>query len=183
MAKINKRFGPTHADIPSRWVNNRNRQDLGGRLKRAARQAEFRAGSQEGPASDQPVSNITMRAKLAAAIVLAGTLIGGHGVWAQAGGTIVGTPGGVSTTPVSPFAIIGIIQDFKLTPPRGPHVELSGATMTVNGQQIILPDNSVVIMPAAILTVYDIFHIASADKLASNLANKESGLALHDINP
>ena len=53
--------------------------------------------------------------------------------------------------------------------------------MTVNGQQIILPDNTVVIMPAAILTVYDIFHMASADRLASNLANQESGLALHDI--
>jgi hypothetical protein len=123
-----------------------------------------------------------MRAKLAA-MVLAGMLGAMHGAWAQAGGTIVGTPGVVSTTPVSPFAIIGIIQDFKLTPPRGPHVELSGATMTVNGQQIILPDNTVVIMPAAILTVYDIFHMASADKLASNLANQESGLALHDINP
>jgi hypothetical protein len=123
-----------------------------------------------------------MRVKLGAAIVLVGMLVGAHGALAQAGGTIVGTPSVVSTTPISPFAIVGYIQDFKLTPPRGPHVELSGATMTVNGQVIIIPDNTVVIMPAAILTVYDLFHMAAANNLAANLANQESGLALHDIN-
>lgn len=127
-----------------------------------------------------------MRVKLAAAMVLAGTLGATHGVLAQAGGRFVGTPSVVSTTPVSPFAITGYIQDFKLTPPRGTRVELSGATMTVNGQQIIIPDNTVLVMPASQITVYDLFHMAptssaGVNNLALNLANAESGLALHDI--
>src|SRR5471032_66217 len=118
-----------------------------------------------------------MRAKLGAAIVLAVALIGAHGAGAQ---PLAGTGNVASTAPVTQFAITGYIEDFKMTPPRG-HPVLAGATMRVNGKQIIIPDNTVVIMPASSNTVYDLFHTAPANKLASILANNESGLALNDV--
>jgi hypothetical protein len=122
-----------------------------------------------------------MRAKLAAAIVVAGTVIGAHAAWAQ-GGTIAGTLGVASTTPVTPFGIVGYIEDFKLLPPPpGTPVELSGATITVNRKEVIIPANTVVVMPGIVLTPYDIFHMAPAPNLAKNLANQESGLAMNDI--
>jgi hypothetical protein len=127
-----------------------------------------------------------MRAKLGAAIILAGTLIGAHDAWAQ-GGTIFGTLGVASTTPVTPFGIQGYIENFKLLPPPpGTPVELSGATITVNGQEVIIPANTIVEFPASQLTPYDIFHMAptnsaGVNKLALNLANHESGLALNDV--
>jgi hypothetical protein len=124
-----------------------------------------------------------MRAKLAAAIVLAGTMIGWDGASAQ---PLAGTGNVASTTPVTQFAIGGYIEDFKLTPPRGNPV-LGGATMTVNGKNIIIPDNTIAVMPASQLTVYDIFHmgptnVLGVNQLANNLANNESGLALRDVN-
>jgi hypothetical protein len=118
-----------------------------------------------------------MRAKIGAAVVLAGTLIAAHGASAQ---PLAGTGNVVSTAPVTQFAITGYIEDFKMTPPRG-HPVLAGATMRVNGKQIIIPDNTVVIMPASSNTVYDLFHSAPANRLASILANNESGLALNDV--
>jgi hypothetical protein len=116
-------------------------------------------------------------AKLATAVVLAGTLAGSHGASAQ---VLPGTGNVGSTAPITQFAIAGYIQDFKMTPPRGNPV-LAGATMRVNGKNIVIPDNTVVIMPASSNTVYDLFHTAPANKLASVLANSESGLALNDI--
>jgi hypothetical protein len=118
-----------------------------------------------------------MRAKIGAAFVLAGTLIGAHGAWAQ---PLAGTGDVVSTAPVTPFALIGYIEDFKMTAPRG-NAMLAGALMTVSGKQIVIPDNTIVIMPASSNTVYDLFHTAPANKLASILANNESGLALNDV--
>src|SRR4030081_1153942 len=127
-----------------------------------------------------------MRAKLGAAIVLAGMLTGAQVAWAQ-GGTIFGTLGVASTTPVTPFAIQGYIEHFKLLPPpAGTPVELSGATITVNGQEVIIPANTIIEFPASQLTPYDVFHMAptnsaGVNKLALNLANKESGLPLDDV--
>jgi hypothetical protein len=118
-----------------------------------------------------------MRAKIGAAIVLAGALIGAHGAWAQ---PLAGTGNVASTAPVTPFAIVGYIEDFKMTPPRG-HPVLAGATMTVNGKQIVIPDNTVVISPESSNTVYDLFHTGPGNRLASILANNETGLALNDV--
>jgi hypothetical protein len=115
---------------------------------------------------------------LAAAMVLAAALAGSLGASAQ---VLPGTGNVASTAPITQFAITGYVQDFKLTPPRGPHVELSGGSMTVNGKQIVIPDNTVVIMPASSNTVYDLFHMAPANRLASILANNETGLAMNDV--
>jgi hypothetical protein len=185
MTKIPEKLRPAHVDSPCRWINHSNRRRLGGRLKRATRQAQPRTESHAGLTSDPRVTKTTLRARLGAILVLAGTLIGAHAAVAQVppGGTIVGTPGVSSTTPVTPFLISGYIENFKLLPPPpGTPIQLTGATMTVNGQDVVIPANTIVEFPASQLTPYDIFHMAPSAKLAANLANNESGLALNDIN-
>ena len=74
MAKIDKKFNPPHVDIPSKWINRHNRQRLGGRLKRAIREAQMRAAFR-GRGGDQACDG----KRLGAGIALAGTLIGAHG--------------------------------------------------------------------------------------------------------
>ncbi|MCS6320405.1 MAG: hypothetical protein H8K05_22090, partial [Nitrospira sp.] len=47
---------------------------------------------------------------------------------------------------VTPFQLVGHIQRFTLDSPADP---LSGATLTVNGVDVILPKNLVIQLPAA----------------------------------
>lgn len=50
---------------------------------------------------------------------------------------------------VTPFQIIGHIQRFTLDSPADP---LSGAKLTVNGVDVVLPKNLVIQLPAACFT-------------------------------
>ena len=71
-----------------------------------------------------------------------------------------------------PFQIIGHIQSFTLTTPAN---VLSSATITVNGITVVIPTNTVVVMPAAYLTPRQIFTSAPPGTPAGR-----SGLALDD---
>jgi hypothetical protein len=115
-----------------------------------------------------------MRAKLAAGIVLAATLIGGQQAVAQ---TLPGKGNVASTTPITPFAISGYIENFTLASQGGATCPTMGGTMTVNGHLIIIPDDTILIMPASQITVCDVFQMAPA----ASKANGQSGLAINDI--
>lgn len=76
---------------------------------------------------------------------------------------------------VVPFNIVGHIQTFTLATPGA---TFSPATITVNGIDVLIPANTVVVMPAAYLTPQQIFAAAPAGTPAGT-----SGLALDDRPP
>lgn len=55
---------------------------------------------------------------------------------------------------VTPFQIVGHIQRFTLDNPADP---LSGAKLTVNGVDVVLPKNLVIQLPAAYFTAQQLF--------------------------
>lgn len=77
---------------------------------------------------------------------------------------------------VTPFQLVGHIQRFTLDSPADP---LSGATLTVNGVDVVLPKNLVIQLPAAYFTAQQVF------EKAQGVSKKyhESGLALNDKFP
>lgn len=75
-----------------------------------------------------------------------------------------------------PFEIIGHIQSFTLNTPGA---LFSGAKMTVNGIDVVIPSNTVVVMPAAYLTPQQIFTVGPGMAPPGTPAGK-SGLALDD---
>ncbi|MCE7976672.1 MAG: hypothetical protein DYH03_05865 [Nitrospira sp. NTP1] len=77
---------------------------------------------------------------------------------------------------VTPFQVVGHIQRLTLDSPADP---LSGAKLTVNGVEVVLPKNLVIQLPAAYFTAQQLF-----DK-AQGVSKKygESGLALSDKFP
>lgn len=75
-----------------------------------------------------------------------------------------------------PFQIVGHIQRFTLDTPAA---LFSGARMTVNGIDVVIPTNTVVVMPAAYLTPQQIFTVGSGMAPPGTPAGK-SGLALDD---
>ena len=77
---------------------------------------------------------------------------------------------------VTPFQIVGHIQRLTLDSPADP---LSGAKLTVNGVEVVLPKNLVIQLPAAYFTAQQLF-----DK-AQGVSKKygEAGLALSDKFP
>jgi hypothetical protein len=118
-----------------------------------------------------------MRIRLAAGLLLAGTLIGAHGAGAQLLNTLPGVGNVASTTPISPFAVNGYIENFTNVSQGGAACPVMGGIITVSGQQIVIPDNTIVVMPASQLTVCDIFQMAPP----ASKANGQSGLALNDV--
>ncbi len=77
---------------------------------------------------------------------------------------------------VTPFQIVGHIQRLTLDSPADP---LSGAKLTVNGVEVVLPKNLVIQLPAAYFTAQQLF------EKAQGVSKKyhESGLALSDKFP
>ena len=74
--------------------------------------------------------------------------------------------------PPSQFAMTGFIQEATLTPrvgttnPASPR--LWGGTLTVNGIKMIVPNNSIVQMPAASFTWADLFNPAISASVGYN---------------
>jgi hypothetical protein len=122
-----------------------------------------------------------MKARYKALALLAGALGAAHSAWAQ----LPGTDNVVATTPIAPFAIIGYIEDLHIAPQAGADLPHAGGTITVNGQKIVIPDNTIVVMPASQVTMYDIFNqrpkVGASDP--GGLTNGISGLALNDPPP
>jgi hypothetical protein len=71
-----------------------------------------------------------------------------------------------------PFDITGAIDSFTITVPGD---DYSGGTIVVNGISVLIPRNSVITLPAAYMTVGQIFN-ASPNGISSTV----SGLALQD---
>ena len=90
-------------------------------------------------------------------------------------GLLVAANGGplVFAQTVAPFAIVGHVQKFTLGDPTD---VFSGAMMTVNGIDVVIPKNTVVVMPAAYLTPQQIF----LGPTQGSAVLTESGLALDD---
>jgi hypothetical protein len=74
--------------------------------------------------------------------------------------------------PVSPFIIVGFIQDATLGNNTDP---LSGGTLTVNNQVITIPRNTIVLMPATAITWEEVFALAPLP-----YGPTKTGLALRD---
>jgi hypothetical protein len=88
-------------------------------------------------------------------------------VWAQA---------------VTPFQIVGHIQQFRLDTtvcPTATPASFTGARMVVNSVEVIIPCYTVILMPAAYKTPRQIFDEAKG----ISKVNNESGLALRDQTP
>lgn len=79
----------------------------------------------------------------------------------------------------APFQVLGQIESFKLDPTLCPAepAAFQGGTMVVNGQAIVIPCYTVLVMPARYLTPKQLFDRAPA----VHLARAESGLALRDV--
>ena len=87
----------------------------------------------------------------------------------------VGAVTSVSAQPTS-FQIVGHVQSFSID---APGAVFSAAKMTVNGIDVVIPANTVVLMPAAYLTPQQIFTVAPGMAPPGTPAGK-SGLALDD---
>ncbi|HKX27303.1 MAG TPA: hypothetical protein VJ302_06405 [Blastocatellia bacterium] len=96
-----------------------------------------------------------------------------------------GTLGSVfSAAPLdaTPFQVVGHLQKFTLETTGDP---LSGARITVNGTEVIVPRNLLIQMPGTFLTAADLFDLAPAgatQRTATGACGgpKASGLALDD---
>jgi hypothetical protein len=83
--------------------------------------------------------------------------------------------------PFSPFDVTGVLQQatFGDCPGAcGGADALAGGTLTVNGQLIIVPRNTIVILPATAMAWKELFDFAPAPYLALG----QTGLALGDGN-
>ncbi len=78
----------------------------------------------------------------------------------------------------TPFTIVGYIQKFTLDTPGDP---VSAAKMTVNGISVVIPSNTIVVMPATYLTPQDLFQ--GPHPTATGSALPQSGLAIGEIKP
>ncbi len=78
----------------------------------------------------------------------------------------------------TPFNVIGYIQAMTLNDPAD---ALSGGTITANGITVTVPRNAIVTMPAAFLSMRDLF--ATAPAPYGLAGNGQSGLALGDTPP
>lgn len=74
------------------------------------------------------------------------------------------------------FQIVGHIQSFSVNTPGA---LFSAAKMTVNGIDVVIPANTVILMPAAYLTPNQLFTIGPGGAPPGTPAGK-SGLALDD---
>ncbi len=86
----------------------------------------------------------------------------------------------------TPFQIIGHLETFELIDNAGTKIpnpatapKFSRARMVVNGVDILIPNNTVITMPAAYKTPQQLF----AEAKGPSSTNKESGLALNDQVP
>ena len=93
----------------------------------------------------------------------------------------------------TPFDILGHLEKFTLDNPTATD-PLQGAKMVVNGIEVIIPRNTIINFPAAILTPKDIFDLASKGTIQGNndgtcapnpgnATTNASGLALTDCLP
>ncbi len=88
----------------------------------------------------------------------------------------------VVPSPGEQFDITGFIQEATLDPAGVAGDALAGGTLKVNGHLIIVPRNTIVIMPATALTWQEIFAKAPAPYgLTTAAGTPETGLALNDI--
>lgn len=129
------------------------------------------------------------RAIAMAAMLLGGSLLGLPAVQAAKGVGGLFPPEQLAPPPATPtpFAVTGFIQAATLDV-RGDICaandrRLRGGTVTVNGQKIIVPCNTVLQMPALALTWDDLFSMAPADLKAD--ATRQTAMALRDavVNP
>jgi hypothetical protein len=93
----------------------------------------------------------------------------------------------------TPFDIVGHIEKFELNSSEpGLRDELLGAKIVVNGIEVIIPRNTIINFPAAVLTPKDIFDLApkgtvqgsaGGNCLSNTNTQPASGLALTDCLP
>jgi hypothetical protein len=119
-------------------------------------------------------------AALLAAAILSG---GGGSAWAQADPFIAPV---IPAVPIAPagFDITGFIQEATLdtkgavcTPT---HPRLAGGTVTLNGQKVIIPCNTILQMPAFTMSYADLFKAGSGLAPTDITPNYQTGLALTD---
>ena len=122
--------------------------------------------------------------------IAAGTASGGWGAAAAVGlvpavvAPAVVIPAVASSTQ---FDITGFIQSATVDTPSDPH---SGGTLTVDGHRVVIPRETVVILPANALTWQEMFSHAPwpwgisttkpGDPTTTNNANPQTGLAMND---
>lgn len=92
-------------------------------------------------------------------------------------------PAVAANPPFTPFQVVGHIQKLVLAT-AGPNFlagPANGATLTVNGVDIMIPANTVFVMPAAYRTPVQLFNDNPGTKINTTTGKAQSGLALDDI--
>jgi hypothetical protein len=124
--------------------------------------------------------------RLSIATVLAiGMLPGGAGsAWAQPAPYIAPVIPAVPVVPTA-FDITGFLQEATLDvtnaicKPSDPR--LAGGTVTLNGQKVIIPCNTILQMPAYTMAYADLFKPGSGQTAQDITPNNQTGLALTDL--
>ncbi|HXE49609.1 MAG TPA: hypothetical protein VN663_14615 [Ramlibacter sp.] len=121
---------------------------------------------------------------VAAVLAIAMQPWGAGSAWAQSTPFIAPVIPAVPIVPTA-FDITGFIQEATLdvnnaicTPT---HPRLAGGTVTVNGQRVIIPCNTVLQMPAFTTSFADLFKPGSGLTAADITPNQQTGLALTDL--
>jgi len=91
------------------------------------------------------------------------------------GGLVYGAPRLHAQVPEAPFTLVGHIETFTLDTPTD---IFSSAKMTVNGIQVVIPRNTIVVLPAAYFTPQQLFRGPTQGPVSA-----QSGLALNDPSP
>ncbi len=119
------------------------------------------------------------------------TVIAGIGGWSSAEAVVPALLVQAAALPVVPsstqFDVTGFIQSATVDTPDDAH---SGGTVTVNGQQVVVPRETIVILPANALSWQELFSHAPwpwgiattnpADASQTNGSNPQTGLAMND---
>jgi len=124
---------------------------------------------------------------------LAGLAVYGTTAWIMMGGMPAEAAGPVFTPGVPPaaapvpagFDITGFIQEATLDTTGAicnpTHPRLAGGTVTLNGQKIIIPCNTILQLPAATMSYADLFNAGAGLAPTAIAPPNQTGMALTDL--
>ena len=89
----------------------------------------------------------------------------------------------ISGHEVMPFTTVGYIEQFILDIIDKSNQLATGAKIKVNGIEVLIPKNTVIMLPVALLTPYEIFVSQNPNRTQATALQPQSGLAIQDSPP